>query len=70
MNLFKKVWLFYYDGLRSMTVGKKLWAIILIKLFIMFIILRLFFFPNFLKSGFKTDKERGDYVKEQLIKRK
>jgi hypothetical protein len=53
-----------------MTVGKKLWAIILIKLFIMFIILRLFFFPNFLKSGFKTDKERGDYVKEQLIKRK
>lgn len=53
-----------------MTLGKKLWIIILIKLFIMFAILKIFFFPDFLKSKFSTDKERGDYVREQLIKRK
>ena len=53
----------------NMTVGKKLWIIILIKLFIIFFVLRLFFFPDFLKSRFKSDKERGDYVREQLIKR-
>jgi hypothetical protein len=53
-----------------MTVGKRLWIIILIKLFILFFILRLFFFPNFLKSNFRNEKERGDYVREQLINRK
>jgi hypothetical protein len=53
-----------------MTVGKKLWIIILIKIFIIFFILRLFFFPDFLKSRFKSDNERGNYVREQLIQRK
>ncbi|MEI7500737.1 MAG: DUF4492 domain-containing protein [Bacteroidota bacterium] len=70
MNLIKRIFLFYFDGFRSMTVGRKLWAIILIKLLVIFFILRLFFFPNFLNSSFKTDKERGEYVREQLIKRK
>jgi hypothetical protein len=49
-----------------MNIGKQLWIIILIKLFIMFAILKLFFFPNFLKSKFETDEERSDYVIEQL----
>lgn len=53
-----------------MTVGKKLWIIILIKLFILFIILKLLFFPDFLKSRFSSERERGDYVREQLILRK
>jgi hypothetical protein len=51
-----------------MTVGKKLWAIILIKLAIMFLILKLFFFPNYLKTNFDTDQERSDHVIEQLTK--
>jgi len=49
-----------------MTVGKRLWLIILIKLFVFFVIMRLFFFPDFLKTRFDTDEERGDYVLEQL----
>lgn len=49
-----------------MTIGKTLWAIIIIKLFIMFAILKIFFFPNFLKSNFKTDEERSNYVIERL----
>lgn len=64
----KKIFYFYYDGFKSMTVGKKLWIIILIKVFIMFAILRLFFFPDILKKNFDTDQERGDYVIEQLSK--
>jgi hypothetical protein len=70
MSVLKKIFSFYLDGFRSMTVGKKLWIIILIKLFIIFILLRIFFFPDFLKSKFRDDKQRGDYVREQLIKRK
>jgi len=67
-SLFHRIFYFYYDGFRSMTVGKKLWVIILIKLFIIFIILKIFFFPDLLKKNFSSDKERGDYVLENLSK--
>lgn len=49
-----------------MNIGKTLWIIILIKLFVMFAILKVFFFPNILKRNFKTDEERSRYVIEQL----
>lgn len=59
---------FYADGFRSLSSwGRKVWIIILIKLFIMFAILRLFFFPDFLNKKFGNDKERSEYVLEQLI---
>ena len=49
-----------------MTWGRKLWRIILIKLFIMFAVLRLFFFPDLLKRDFKSDEERATHVLEQM----
>ena len=42
-----RVYDLYADGFRSMRLGRTLWAIILIKLFIIFVVLKLFFFPNF-----------------------
>jgi hypothetical protein len=68
MTIFRKVFNFYYEGFRNMTVGRKLWVIILIKLFIMFGIFRLFFFHDFLESRFDNDQDRADYVIEQLTK--
>lgn len=66
----RKFFLLYYDGFKNMSkVGKRLWLIILIKLFIMFFILKWFFFPNFLKSNFKTDKERSNFVLETLTQK-
>ena len=62
-----KIWRFYMEGFRSMTLGKTLWAIILIKLVIMFFILRLFFFPNILQQKYDTDEERANQVIENLI---
>ena len=38
------VWRFYCDGFRQMTWGRTLWVIILLKLFVMFVVLRVFFF--------------------------
>ncbi|RLD39848.1 MAG: DUF4492 domain-containing protein [Bacteroidetes bacterium] len=68
-NVFARIFNLYYDGFRNLSpVGKRLWLIILIKLFIMFAILKLFFFPNFLNTNFDSDKERSDYVIEQLTK--
>lgn len=49
-NLVTAIWQFYVEGFRSMTLGRTLWLIIAIKLFIMFFILRLFFFPNYLNE--------------------
>jgi hypothetical protein len=66
-SLFGKVAAFYYDGFRNMSWwGNRVWVIILVKLFIMFLILRLFFFPDFLKTRFRSDEERSNYVLEQL----
>ncbi len=69
-NLITRVFRFYYEGFASMTVGKKLWIIILLKLFIMFGLLKVFFFPNILEEKFDTDEERSEYVIEQLSKPK
>ena len=51
-----------------MTWGRGLWVIILIKLFIMFFILRLFFFPDFLNAN-ASDDGKDEYVGLELIQR-
>lgn len=58
----------YYDGFRNMTLGKTLWAIILIKLFIIFVVLKIFFFPNFLKQHAPEGCE-SEYVGNELVNR-
>ncbi len=64
----KSIFNFYINGFREMTLGKTLWLIILLKLFILFFVVKLFFFPNFLNStGIKTDKD--GYVSNELIHR-
>ncbi len=68
-RLIKRVINLYVEGFRSMTVGRSLWAIIIIKLFIMFAILKLFFFPNLLDENYDTDAERANAVATELIKR-
>jgi uncharacterized membrane protein len=70
MNLFKKIYLFYYEGFKNMKVGKSLWLIIAIKLFILFAIIKWLFFPNILKTEFKNDTERSQYILEQLTQTK
>ena len=58
----------YYDGFRHMTIGKTLWAIILIKLFIIFVVLKIFFFPNYLKHH-APQGEESNYVGHELVNR-
>ena len=58
----------YYDGFRSMTLGKTLWLVILIKLFIMFFVLKLFFFPNFIKEQSKGGDD-AKFVEKEMLKR-
>ncbi|HOK25559.1 MAG TPA: DUF4492 domain-containing protein [Bacteroidales bacterium] len=68
LNIFRKIFVFYLDGFRNMSDwGRKVWIIILIKLFIIFIILRLFFFPDVLKKSFPDDSNRSNYIREHLL---
>ncbi len=57
---------FYKDGFSSMTIGRTLWLIVLVKLLIMFGVLRVFFFPRFLEG---SEQEKRDYVSTELIDR-
>jgi hypothetical protein len=59
----------FVDGFRNMTIGKTLWLIVIVKLVIMFLILRPFFFPNFLNSKFDNPEDKADYMIEQLVER-
>ena len=66
-NIFKRIFYFYVDGFRNMSsLGKYLWLIILIKLFIMFFVLKLFFFPDILNVKYDNDEEKSNHVIERL----
>lgn len=67
MRMIKRISQFYIEGFSNLPRwGKQVWLVILVKLFIMFVILKIFFFPNFLKSNFKTDQDRSNHVLENL----
>ena len=68
MERLRKIWLLYYEGFRDMSsLGRTLWIVILLKLFIMFAILRVFFFrPALADCG--SDAEKSQVVIENLTR--
>ena len=63
---FVSIWRFYVDGFRNMTWGRPLWVLIFLKVIVLFLVLRMFFFEPVL-SG-KTDAEKSDHVGLELVK--
>ena len=64
-NIFVRIGRFYVDGFKNMTWGWQLWALILLKILILFAILRVFFFKPVLAG--KSDEERSEIVGAKLI---
>lgn len=62
-----RVYRFYADGFRAMTVGRNLWLLIIIKLFILFFVFKLFFFPDILSRDYDNDADRAAAVRENLL---
>lgn len=63
-----RIYRFYLEGFKNMKLGKTLWLIILVKLFIMFFVLRLFFFPRVL-GRYDTEEQKQEHVSQELIQR-
>lgn len=68
-NIAKRILRFYIDGFRQMTVGRYLWALIILKLVILFFVFKLFFFPDRLARDYGTDSERAKAVRTGLLDR-
>lgn len=60
----QSVWSFYRDGFRNMTWGRPLVWLILLKLFILFAILRVFFFRPAMAG--MSDEQKSEAVGERL----
>ncbi len=67
-NFWYRAFDLYYDGFRNMQLGKTLWLIIAIKLFVIFFVLKLFFFPDFLKTHSQKGEE-PDYIVKEFVER-
>ena len=66
-NPFKALVDLYKSGFKSMTKqSKTLWIIATVKILILFGLMKVFFFPNFMKSNFKSDKQRIEYIQQEL----
>ena len=67
-NFWHRAFDLYYDGFRNMTLGRTLWLVIAIKIFIIFAVLKVFFFPDFLRQHALSGQE-AEYVAGELQNR-
>lgn len=65
-NWFKMFW----DGFTNMsTLSKSLWIVVIVKLIIMYFILKPFFFTNLLDSTYEDDTDKANHVRTELYKK-
>lgn len=68
-NFWRRVADLYVDGFKNMRVGRQLWALIIIKVFIMFAILKLFFFPDVVKEKTPPGGSEAQTVRTEILGR-
>lgn len=60
------VWNLYADGFRHMTWGRPLWFLIILKVIILFAVLRAFFFEPVLAG--KSEEQKAEHVSRELMR--
>ena len=58
----------YVDGFRKMTIGKTLWAVIIVKIIVIFVIVKWLFFPNYIDEH-AEDGQEAEYVAKEMLDR-
>ena len=67
MQTLKNIYAFYRDGFARMShLGRMLWVLILVKVAILFLVLKVFFFQDYLDQRFDTPEQKTEYVLEAL----
>lgn len=65
------IYRFYADGFKSMTVGRKLWLLIIVKLIVIFGILKLFLFDDVVGDKARAEgTDPSEVVRRELIDRR
>lgn len=66
-----RAWDMYREGFKTLTpTSRTLWLIVAVKLFVMFAVLKAFFFPNYTKQQAKEHNITGsEWVQQDLINR-
>ena len=65
------IYRFYADGFKSMTVGRKLWLLIIVKLIVIFGILMLFFFDDVVGDKARAEgTDPSEVVRRDVIDRR
>lgn len=67
LSSFWRVFEFYKQGFSAMRLGKTLWGVIFVKLFVIFVLLKIFVFDENLNSTFAKDADKSDFVLRNLI---
>lgn len=62
----KKIFDFYINGFKNMRLGKSLWLIILIKLFVILVVLKFFIYDNSIKN-FDTAEQKSQFVYKNMM---
>lgn len=68
MKILKNIFNFYIDGFKNMKLGKTLWLVVFVKLFIMIFILKMFIFDKTIHTEFQTNEEKVDFIYQNLKK--
>ncbi|NCD11736.1 MAG: DUF4492 domain-containing protein [Epsilonproteobacteria bacterium] len=68
MNFFRTFFILYKEGFANLKLGKTLWKIVFLKLLIMLVVFKFFFFSTTLHTHFLDDAARSNYVLDNLIK--
>lgn len=63
--MIKRIINFYYEGFSNMRTGKTLWLVVIVKLVVIFIVLKLFFMPDILQERAGEGNE-PDYIMQRL----
>ena len=61
------IYVFYVEGFRNMTWGRQLWWVILLKVILLFAVLRVFFFKPILAG--KSEEQKIEHISNELIRK-
>lgn len=61
----KRIFDFYRQGFSNMDIGKTLWMVIIVKLVVIFAIVKLLFMPDVLDQK-ATDYDKAEYISTRI----